>query len=70
MANPSTNIEFTFMEAPDHPPGDPKDEEWWARVMVDISGVEPIIQPLVIHMLQLIREKSIERGARYTFSIR
>lgn len=70
MANKSIDIEFTFMEAPDHPPGDSEDEEWWPRIMVDISGVDPIIQPLVLMMFKLVREKSIENGARYYFSVR
>jgi hypothetical protein len=70
MADLSTNIEFTFIESPDRSEDTPENQEWWPRVMVDISGVDSIIQPLVLHMFQLIHAESIKRGARYTFSIR
>jgi len=70
MADLSTEIELVFMEAPEKDINDPDDKESFPRVMVDISGVEPIIQPLILRILQLVYEKSIERGAEYYFSVR
>lgn len=68
MALEPLDIEITFMEPP--PEENEDDESDWPRVMVDISGVETIIQPLVLRMLSLVREKSIERGAKYYFFTR
>ena len=70
MADLSTEIELVFIEAPKKDINDPDDKESFPRVMVDISGVEPIIQPLMLRILQLVYEKSIERGAEYYFSVR
>lgn len=61
------NVEFTFLEAP---PSDSEIEEGLFTVMLDVSGCEPLIQPLVIRLMQLVQEASRERGARYTFSLR
>ena len=70
MADLSTEIELVFIEAPKKDINDP-DYKWSSpRVMVDISGVEPIIQPLMLRILQLVYEKSIERGAEYYFPVR
>jgi len=59
MADLSADIEFTFMEPPA-----PTEEEGvegmeWPRVMVDIEGVEPIIQPLVLLILYLVHKESV-----------
>ena len=70
MADLSTEIELIFMEAPEKSMENPEDKEWLPRVMVEISGLEPIIQPLMLRILQLVEAKSAERGAGYYFSVR
>ena len=70
MADLSTEFELIFMEAPEKDIKDPDDKEWFPRVMVEASGLESIVQPLMRRILQLVYEKSIERGAEYYFSVR
>ena len=70
MADLSTEIELIFMEAPEKDIDDPDYKESLPRVMVEISGLEPIIQPLMLRILQLVEAKSAERGAGYYFSVR
>jgi hypothetical protein len=60
-------IELSFVEAESKE--DEDDETTWPVVRLDISGVEPILQPLVLKLMSLVRSESVARGAKYTFDV-
>ena len=67
MALEPIEIELSFAEA--EPEEDEDDEDTWPVVKLNVSGVESLIQPLVVRLMSIVRTESIARGAKYNFEV-
>jgi len=60
-------IEFKFVEKEFE--DEEEEQAYWPEVKLDMSGVESVVEPLVLKILALAYSKSIEQGAKYNMDL-